>query len=122
MKTLRILLVDDSERVRNSMSELLKKVGCVVETAVDGEDAWTKFSSNPQAYDAVITDLQMPNLGGLELAERIKEVSPGTPILLQSSSILPELPPNIDLFIAKGVDFDLLYTFLDDIRGAPNNV
>lgn len=66
----RVLIVDDSVTVREAESIMLRAMGCTVEVAVDGIDAWEAISS--EAFDLIITDLDMPRMGGFELLSKIK--------------------------------------------------
>jgi len=69
-KQLSILLVEDSIATRTQEKRILESAGYEVVTAVDGVDGFNKLQSRP--FDAVISDIQMPNLDGLGLTERIR--------------------------------------------------
>ena len=66
----RILVVDDEESIRNTLSEYFTVIGYEVVEAGDGEDALRKFV--PGKFDCVISDLSMPAIDGLELLRRIR--------------------------------------------------
>jgi two-component system sensor histidine kinase and response regulator WspE len=66
----RILLVDDSITVREVERQTLLSVGYRVTVAVDGADAWQTVRE--QAFDLVITDVDMPRMDGLELTRSIR--------------------------------------------------
>jgi two-component system chemotaxis response regulator CheY len=66
-----ILVVDDSSTVRNEVSEFLSKNGLSVATAVDGRDGLAKLQRDSQ-IKLVITDVNMPNMDGLTMAEKIR--------------------------------------------------
>lgn len=66
----RILTVDDSGSVRSLVSCALRQAGFDVVEAVDGADALDKVDSG---FDMVITDINMPNIGGIELLELLRE-------------------------------------------------
>jgi two-component system chemotaxis sensor kinase CheA len=66
-----ILLVEDSIATRTQEKRILESAGYEVVTAVDGVDGFNKLQS--RAFDAVISDIQMPNLDGLQLTERIRQ-------------------------------------------------
>ena len=77
-----ILIVDDSESIREVVTATLENVGYKVIAAIDGVDAMTHI--NGYHLDLVITDLNMPNKDGIELIRDIRAVEAYkfTPILL----------------------------------------
>jgi len=78
----RILLVDDDQRVAVMEQYMLEKLGYHVTCHQKGPEALLEFRQSPKDFDLVITDLTMPNLTGDQLAEKITEIRPGTPIIL----------------------------------------
>lgn len=77
-----ILIVDDSATMTMSVKSSLEMHGYVVQTAADGLQALNKLKSGLKP-DLIITDINMPNMGGLELIRSVKAL-PGfrfTPIL-----------------------------------------
>jgi two-component system chemotaxis response regulator CheY len=66
----RILVVDDSAAVRQSVSYVLDQAGYEIVQAVDGADALTKLDGSP--FHLVITDVNMPNMDGIELTSKIR--------------------------------------------------
>ncbi|HEC15659.1 MAG TPA: response regulator [Sedimenticola sp.] len=74
---LRILLVDDHRMNREMAEEILANRGCIVETALNGEEAVQAVRQAPDRYDLVLMDIQMPVMGGIEAARLILE-SPHT--------------------------------------------
>jgi len=79
-----ILLADDEPEVLDLHREVLESVGYEVMAATDGEKAWHQFKSNRDRIRAVVTDLTMPGCTGLDLARRVQEEKPGTPVVLVS--------------------------------------
>ncbi len=66
-----ILVVDDSSTVRNEVGDFLKSNGLEIVTAVDGRDGLDKLKADP-SIKLVVTDVNMPNMDGLTMAEKIR--------------------------------------------------
>jgi CheY-like chemotaxis protein len=75
-----ILVVDDNAMVRESYTELLRQRGYSVEQASDGEEALDVLGEKP--IDLAIVDVMMPNIGGLELRQRLMRTRPNIPTIL----------------------------------------
>jgi DNA-binding NtrC family response regulator len=80
---LSILIVDDEEDILNVLKLILTKEGYQVDTALDGKQALQLFRK--KSYDIVLTDLRMPEIDGMELLERIKEIRPETEVLIMTA-------------------------------------
>lgn len=78
----RVLLVDDDAHIISTNRAYLKKQGYEVVTAADGAEALSVAAS--AALDAIVLDVEMPGLDGVEVCRRIREVS-GVPILFLSA-------------------------------------
>ncbi len=70
----RILVVDDEESIREFLQIMLRKEGYEVTTAEDGQRAFDL--TKKKSFDLIISDLQMPNMTGIELLKNIKEQDP----------------------------------------------
>ncbi len=66
-----ILVVDDSSTVRDEVAGFLKKNGLEVSTAIDGKDGLLKLKNDP-AIKLVICDINMPNMDGLTMVEKLR--------------------------------------------------
>ena len=77
---LRVLLVEDNSQVRDFAAELLKDLHCEVTTAKEGDEALELLRSKP--FDLVFSDVVMPGMGGVELAQAIEVERPDMPVLL----------------------------------------
>ena len=78
-----ILVVDDEERLRNLIVTFLSELGHSCVTAIDGADALDKMKGNK--FDAVVTDMKMPNMGGITLAAKISIHYPELPIMIMTA-------------------------------------
>lgn len=78
--TQKILVVDDDPVVATSFNRVLTNKGYVVITAQNAREALTKLQNG--GYDLVFTDIKMPGMDGLELAEQVKARRPWTPVVI----------------------------------------
>jgi CheY-like chemotaxis protein len=77
---LQILVIDDDAVVGHSFDRVLSEKGYEVSTALSGEEALDTLESTE--FDVVFTDIKMPGIDGLEVAERIKARCPWTPVVV----------------------------------------
>jgi DNA-binding NtrC family response regulator len=75
-----VLVIDDDAVIGRSFDRVLSEKGYEVSTALNGEDA-LKDMENTE-YDVVFTDIKMPGMDGIEVAERIKARCPWTPVVV----------------------------------------
>jgi CheY-like chemotaxis protein len=78
----RILLVDDNKLGLAARKSVLEELGYGITTAVEGKEALEQFAR--EKFDLVITDYKMPRMNGVELIKKIRELSPGVPIIMIS--------------------------------------
>ena len=76
----KILVVDDDPVVGKSFDRVLTDKGYVVITAQNAQEALDQLKAG--GFDAVFTDIRMPGMDGLELAERVKAKQPWTPVVI----------------------------------------
>jgi len=76
----KVLVVDDDPVIGKSFDRVLSGKGYAVITAANGEEALTKLAA--EDYDVVFTDIKMPGMNGLEVAERVKAKKPWTPVVI----------------------------------------
>lgn len=79
-----ILLVDDDELVVQSGESILKRLGYRVKAEISCIEALEGFRRHPDEFDLVITDMSMPQMTGLMLAEAVLKIRPNMPIILFS--------------------------------------
>jgi CheY-like chemotaxis protein len=108
----KILVVDDSEEVREVLRELLSRHGYTVVTAPDGESGLVELET--RTFDMAMVDLGLPGINGLEVAHRLRLRWPGTRIALMTGYGDRMGPDDAQ---ARGVDFVLAKPFsLDQLR------
>lgn len=76
----KILVVDDDPVICKSFNRVLSGKGYAVITAADGQEALSKLAA--EEYDVVYTDIKMPGMSGLEVAEKVKANQPWTPVVI----------------------------------------
>lgn len=87
-KKLRLLITDDSRLLRKKLREELENLGCEVLEAANGKEAIEIDMVNE--LDGVILDIVMPEVGGIEALQAIRELSPDVPIVMLSSAGTPQ--------------------------------
>ncbi|CAO3444183.1 response regulator [Azospirillum largimobile] len=76
-----ILLVDDEDSVRRYLRLVLEEAGCTVVEASDGQEALERYDQAGGLFDAVVSDVSMPRMNGLELARALETRNQLLPIL-----------------------------------------
>ncbi|MCB1387504.1 MAG: response regulator [Nitratireductor sp.] len=80
----RILLVEDDESVRSFVARALEIDRHGVVVACDGEEGLERFEADPNAFDLVLTDIQMPAMDGIAMSRRISAIRTGQKILMMT--------------------------------------
>jgi two-component system, cell cycle sensor histidine kinase and response regulator CckA len=115
-----ILYLDDEEALVMFATRLLTRLGFRVSGFTDAAEALHEFGSRPAEFDAVVTDLSMPKMTGLEFAREVLAIRPSTPVVVTSGYVRPEdqvkaQQLGIRDFILKPVTADQLATTLDQL-------
>jgi DNA-binding response OmpR family regulator len=77
---MRVLIAEDSLRLRQTLGTWLKRNGFAVDTTPDGEEALLLAESND--YDAIVLDIMLPKLDGLTILQRLRRQGKATHVLL----------------------------------------
>lgn len=77
-----ILIIDDEKAIRKTLSEILSYEGYKIDDAENGEEGLRKLKE--KNYDAVLCDIKMPKVDGIEFLEKSKEINPDVPIIMIS--------------------------------------
>jgi len=128
-RSYKILVVEDDQNLRITLTELLRLEGFVVVTARDGDEGYLQALTHQP--DLVITDLNMPILDGVELARLLRRQRgkiAGVPIIALSANLADynlteKMSAGIDRFIDKSNnDRQSLVTTVRTLLGATNAV
>ncbi|MEE4264000.1 MAG: PAS domain S-box protein [Desulfobacteraceae bacterium] len=79
-----ILLIDDEKMILDVGTELLEELGYTVQAAMSGQEAIDVFQKDRKKIDLVIMDMIMPEMGGGETFDRLKQIDPDVKVLLSS--------------------------------------
>ena len=113
LKTLNVLYVEDDEVIRASLSKVLKKVFKEVISCVDGKDGISSYElytkDMDMVFDVVITDINMPNLNGLEMVKQIRKYDQDIPIIIttahgESEYLMEAIKQNVSGYTLKPID------------------
>ncbi|MBH2004252.1 MAG: sigma-54-dependent Fis family transcriptional regulator [Sphingobacteriia bacterium] len=77
-----ILIIDDERAIRNVLKDILGNEGYQVDEAADGEEGFKKLKAG--SFDAVLCDIKMPKLDGIEFLQKAKEAAPDVPVIMIS--------------------------------------
>jgi two-component system response regulator MprA len=86
MQTMKILVVDDERAVRDSLRRALELEGYETDVAADGAEALERFESNGEP-DAVILDVLMPGVDGLEVCRSLRRSGNQVPVLMLTARV-----------------------------------
>lgn len=116
---MRLLLVDDDAALMDILAERLIQQRYVVDIAADGKsaEAWTSLF----AYDFIILDMGLPDMGGIVLCQRLRERKITSPILMltardDSAMKVKALNAGADDYVIKPFDFDELFARIRALR------
>ncbi|HUX60845.1 MAG TPA: sigma-54 dependent transcriptional regulator [Ignavibacteriaceae bacterium] len=107
----RILVVDDEDIIRESLSFILKKEGFYVQEAENGRAAYNWLLE--ESFDLVLTDLEMPEMKGIQLLEEIKKLNIQTSVIIITAfgsldTAISALRNGASDYLLKPVEFDEL--------------
>lgn len=108
-----VLIVDDDRAIVSALADFLRDEGYQVRTAFDGLAALAESDLAPP--DLVLSDIAMPKLNGIALAQRLRER--GVPVVLLSAAVSD--PKLVDIpYIAKPFDLERVLSLVERMIGA----
>ena len=78
----RLLFVDDEETLEALAQKHLRRIGYRLTTRLDSREALATFRAQPDWFDAVVTDFEMPEINGVQLCQEVRKIRPGIPVFL----------------------------------------
>jgi two-component system, cell cycle sensor histidine kinase and response regulator CckA len=106
-----VLLVEDEPVVRAQARRLLERCGFAVIEAADGREGERQFDAHRTALDAIVTDVVMPEMGGVEMVSRLRMRAPSVPVVFVSGFTAEDRDLPLDrrtVFVAKPYTMALL--------------
>ena len=100
---MRILIVEDEEKLAKIIKDGLEAKGYTVDHLADGQKAASRILVNHSDYDLIVLDLMLPNKGGLELCKEIRDKDITTPILILTAK--DDIESKVALFDAGADDY-----------------
>jgi CheY-like chemotaxis protein/DNA-directed RNA polymerase subunit RPC12/RpoP len=113
----RLLIVDDSQLIRTSISHLLSEIGYSVRSAQDGFSALRELRK--EIPDILLSDLNMPGMGGYELLRVVSRRFPSIQVIAMSGAFSgDEVPSGVaaDAFYQKGSSMGALLRIVESLR------
>lgn len=119
---MRILLVEDNERLAEAISENLMAAGFAIDHVSRGEDALTVTGS--QQYDAIVLDLGLPDIDGMDVLKSLRDKKNAVPVLMltardQLSDKIEGLNKGADDYMVKPFETDELIARLNALLRRP---
>jgi two-component system cell cycle sensor histidine kinase/response regulator CckA len=110
----RVLLVEDNELVRRDLTKLMLIAGLDVTAVCDGDEALALLDG-ARGFDAVVSDLSMPRVGGDVMANAMRSRGLRLPIIFFSGNAAPQTMPENTSFLAKPVSMATLAAELERV-------
>jgi len=108
----KIIVVDDEKNIRIMLKRVLSGDQYEIDEAVNGLEALQKIAQ--EKYDAILLDLRMPEMNGLQVIEKIKEMDINTPVIMMSA--YGTIPEAVEAMKLGAVDYLIKPFDLDELR------
>jgi len=111
LKGLTLLYVEDDQDIRDQLAQFLRRRVGTLYTANNGREGLAAFRAHRP--DIVVSDIRMPEMDGLDMADAIKQEHPGTPVIMttafnETGYFLKAIDIGVDKYVMKPVKVDVL--------------
>lgn len=111
--SLQVLYAEDDTTLREASSKLFRHLFDQVTEVTNGQEAYEKIQNNH--YDILITDINMPEMDGITLCQKVRAIKPTQPIIItsahdESKYLINLIDAGVDKFILKPIDMKRLIT------------
>lgn len=118
LKGCSVLIIEDNPINQEVAKKMCEHVGVSVDVAGDGEEGYEMYKKEPQKYNCILMDLQMPVMNGYEATAKIREIDPFVPIVALTAAVSTEdrkkvLAAKMNDHLGKPIDSKRLYRHLD---------
>ena len=122
---MKILLVEDEQKLASALSKGLSLEGFTVDTIPDGKKALTRISLHRNDYDLIILDLMLPSMDGYEICKQVREMNITIPILIltarnETDTKVQLLQSGADDYLVKPFSFAELTARVRALLRRPN--
>ena len=107
-----ILLVDDEQKLGRMLATALQSAGYTVERASTGSEALTKLST--MTFDVVVTDLKLPDLSGIQILQRVRELPDAPDVIMMTAYATAETA--VEAMRLGAVDYLIKPFSIDELR------
>lgn len=112
-----ILYVESDQKIRTEAVEIFEGFFSNVITAIDGKDAYEKFIKFHDSIDIILTDIELPQISGLELLKAIRKKNWEIPVLIstafeESEILLKLIKLNVTNYIAKPIQLNTTFKII----------
>ncbi len=120
LKLFKILYVEDDNSIRTELGSLLENFFDKVYTASNGLEGLEVFKENQQKIDIILTDINMPKMGGIEMVKKIREIDANIPIIFATAYsdtefLFEAVKLHVHDYIVKPIDIRQTLVMMSDL-------
>lgn len=121
---LSILVVDDDQKIAETLKDILILTGHDVDTAFSGEEAVEKIKKG--SFNFLLTDIRMPEMGGVDLCRTVKQIQPDIPVVMMTAyahdrRVKEGLDEGVVEVLQKPLDIDNLRKLITTLSKGKNH-